>query len=232
VWADPESRSEAQHTDSVTKLKNLNLPDEYLWEQAGLSPQEVERVKAMRASSRLSRRQPIVVQPPSMDGAAAAGFRTGRVVPVARRDAGGTSPKEGAMPDDTKTTDASTDTSDQSNNGNDTGDGAKGQNGNDDQLGEGGKAALIAERVARQQAEREAKAVKRDLEALKAQSMSDAEKAVAAAKAEGRTEALDGREPAGRESRDSGCCGGPDRPGSRREAARPRRVQGRRRRRR
>jgi hypothetical protein len=49
-------------------LKNLNLPDEYLWEQAGLSPQEVERVKAMRAE------QPpvpptIVVQPPSMDGA-------------------------------------------------------------------------------------------------------------------------------------------------------------------
>lgn len=49
IWADPESRSEAEHTDAIIKLKALNVPDEILWEKAGFSPQEIERMKAMRA---------------------------------------------------------------------------------------------------------------------------------------------------------------------------------------
>lgn len=48
IWRDPESRSEAQHIDSVIKLKALNVPDEILWEKAGFSPTEIDRMKAMR----------------------------------------------------------------------------------------------------------------------------------------------------------------------------------------
>lgn len=65
------------------------------------------------------------------------------------------------------------------------------QNGNNsDQLGDAGKRALDAERAARQTADRARKAAEKELETLRSQSMSDAEKAVAAAKAEGRSEAL------------------------------------------
>jgi len=48
IWRDPESRSENQHTDAIIKLKALNVPDEILWEKAGFSPTEIERMKAMR----------------------------------------------------------------------------------------------------------------------------------------------------------------------------------------
>lgn len=47
LWRDPESRTEAEHVDSVLKLKALGLPDELLWEKAGLSPQEIARAKVM-----------------------------------------------------------------------------------------------------------------------------------------------------------------------------------------
>lgn len=47
IWADPESRSESEHTDAVIKLKALNVPDEILWERAGFSPKEIERMKTM-----------------------------------------------------------------------------------------------------------------------------------------------------------------------------------------
>lgn len=50
IWADPESRSEAQHTDAVIKMKTLNVPDEILWEKAGFSPTEIDRMKTMRAA--------------------------------------------------------------------------------------------------------------------------------------------------------------------------------------
>lgn len=58
------------------------------------------------------------------------------------------------------------------------------------ELGEGGKKALDDERRARKEAEREAKAAKDELDKLRAATMSDSEKAIAEAKAEGRKEAL------------------------------------------
>jgi len=45
IWRDPESRSEAQHMDAVIKTKLLGVPDEILWEKAGFSPQEIQRMK-------------------------------------------------------------------------------------------------------------------------------------------------------------------------------------------
>lgn len=51
IWRDPESRNEAAHVDSLVKLKALNVPDEMLWEMAGLTPAQVERAKAIRAAA-------------------------------------------------------------------------------------------------------------------------------------------------------------------------------------
>jgi len=47
IWADPESRSEAQHVDALTKLRALNVPDEQLWEDAGYSPAQIARFRDM-----------------------------------------------------------------------------------------------------------------------------------------------------------------------------------------
>jgi hypothetical protein len=60
----------------------------------------------------------------------------------------------------------------------------------DPKLGAAGERALREERAARTKAERDAKAVKKELDDLKAASATDAEKAIAKAKQEGKTEAL------------------------------------------
>lgn len=57
-------------------------------------------------------------------------------------------------------------------------------------LGDSGKAALDAERRARRDAEKQAKAATAELQKLRDASMNEQDKAVAAARAEGRTEAL------------------------------------------
>lgn len=49
IWSDPETRSEAEHTDAVLKLKGLNLPDEFLWEVYGFTQNQIARLLAMRA---------------------------------------------------------------------------------------------------------------------------------------------------------------------------------------
>lgn len=58
-----------------------------------------------------------------------------------------------------------------------------------DGLGDAGKRALEAERAARKEAEKQAKAVQRELEQLRQAQMSESEKAVAEAEARGRTAA-------------------------------------------
>ncbi len=57
-------------------------------------------------------------------------------------------------------------------------------------LGDAGKRALTAERAARAAAERDAKAVRDELEALKAERMTESERALADARKEGRDEAM------------------------------------------
>jgi hypothetical protein len=63
IWADPESRSEAEHIDALLKQKAFGVPDEILWEKAGYSPQEIERMKAIKAAERLQAPAPLVVPP-------------------------------------------------------------------------------------------------------------------------------------------------------------------------
>lgn len=53
IWADAETRTDSQLADSLVKKKDLNVPDEQLWEDAGYSPQQIARFKAMRAESDL-----------------------------------------------------------------------------------------------------------------------------------------------------------------------------------
>jgi hypothetical protein len=51
VWADPESRSESEHTDAVIKQKAVDIPTEALWEELGKSPMQIERYKKMQAAA-------------------------------------------------------------------------------------------------------------------------------------------------------------------------------------
>lgn len=53
IWADPESRTEAEHVDATLKKKSINVPDQQLWEDLGYSPQTIARFKAMRAGDAL-----------------------------------------------------------------------------------------------------------------------------------------------------------------------------------
>lgn len=50
-WADPETRTEAQHIDALLKLGLLRVPTEQLWLDAGYTPEDVKRFKALAEAS-------------------------------------------------------------------------------------------------------------------------------------------------------------------------------------
>jgi hypothetical protein len=50
IWADFETRSIAQLTDSLVKMRTLGVPLEVLWQRYGASPQEIERWRGLRAA--------------------------------------------------------------------------------------------------------------------------------------------------------------------------------------
>ena len=49
IWRDPESRTEAEHTDAVVKMGSapISIPQEMLWEELGFTPQQISRAKAL-----------------------------------------------------------------------------------------------------------------------------------------------------------------------------------------
>ncbi|MFF3453254.1 phage portal protein [Streptomyces sp. NPDC002730] len=47
-WRDPEYRTEAQHVDALLKLKQLNVPEEVLWAEAGFSATQIDSFREMR----------------------------------------------------------------------------------------------------------------------------------------------------------------------------------------
>jgi hypothetical protein len=53
IWADAQFRNEAALIDGLVKLKQLNIPDEILWERLGMSPTEIERVKVLQAADEI-----------------------------------------------------------------------------------------------------------------------------------------------------------------------------------
>lgn len=67
IWADPESRTESEHVDAIVKKQALNVPDEILWEEAGYTPQQIERMKKINAD------RPAPVAVPATPGAPDAG---------------------------------------------------------------------------------------------------------------------------------------------------------------
>ena len=48
IWADPETRTESQHIDALTKLLAIGVPVQQLWEDAGYSPTQIERFIEMQ----------------------------------------------------------------------------------------------------------------------------------------------------------------------------------------
>lgn len=75
IWRDPESRTEAEHIDALLKLKSLDVPVEQLWEDAGYSPQQIERFQAILAAKPAPPPPTIVVggPQPAIPGLTAAG---------------------------------------------------------------------------------------------------------------------------------------------------------------
>lgn len=68
IWQDPESRTEAEHIDAVSKKSAIGVPVEQLWEDAGYTPTAIERMKAMAASQAL-------LAPPVIQSAPTGAFR-------------------------------------------------------------------------------------------------------------------------------------------------------------
>lgn len=53
IWRDPETRTESQHVDAVSKKKELDVPAPQLWEELGYTPEQLGRFPAMRAQMQL-----------------------------------------------------------------------------------------------------------------------------------------------------------------------------------
>ncbi len=51
IWKDPETRTESEHIDAISKKQALNVPDLQLWEEMGYDPDLIKRFPAMRAES-------------------------------------------------------------------------------------------------------------------------------------------------------------------------------------
>jgi hypothetical protein len=58
IWKDPESRTEATHTDAMTKWKALGIDEETIWEELGLSPRQIALIR-----DRLAAAPPAPTQP-------------------------------------------------------------------------------------------------------------------------------------------------------------------------
>lgn len=46
IWEDPEYRTEGELVDALLKMKTLGVPNEFLWERWGMTPQEIARNRA------------------------------------------------------------------------------------------------------------------------------------------------------------------------------------------
>ena len=51
IWKDPESRTEAVHTDALVKQQSMGIPEEILWEGLGYSPRQVIRIRELIAAA-------------------------------------------------------------------------------------------------------------------------------------------------------------------------------------
>jgi hypothetical protein len=55
IWRDPETRTEAERVDAITKLASIGVPQEALWSMIpGMTPQKLSRWRAMRDQDALA----------------------------------------------------------------------------------------------------------------------------------------------------------------------------------
>jgi hypothetical protein len=54
IWKDAETKTESEHVDALVKLQSLGVPKEQLWEDAGYSPQQIERFKDLATEEALA----------------------------------------------------------------------------------------------------------------------------------------------------------------------------------
>jgi Phage portal protein, SPP1 Gp6-like len=64
IWADPESRTEGEHTDATLKKRALGVPLQQLWIDLGYSPQEIARFKEMHEEMATWAVQPVLPPAP------------------------------------------------------------------------------------------------------------------------------------------------------------------------
>ncbi len=93
IWADPESRTEAEHVDALVKKLSLGVPAEQLWLDAGYTPTQVTRFKRMIREEALARgmNQPVTISVGSQQTAPPA-LPSGE--PTQDDDAGATNPDQ------------------------------------------------------------------------------------------------------------------------------------------
>ncbi len=60
IWRDPESRSDSEQADAVTKRVSIGVPRQQAWEDLGYSPQQIERFKQMLRDERDFAPQPVL----------------------------------------------------------------------------------------------------------------------------------------------------------------------------
>lgn len=60
IWTDPESRSEAEHTDSLLKKMSMGVPLHQLWEDAGYSQTQIARFRELLIDERALLRVPFL----------------------------------------------------------------------------------------------------------------------------------------------------------------------------
>jgi hypothetical protein len=68
IWADPESRTEAEHVDATLKKQALGVPQRQLWEDLGYTPEQIERFEAMRLDEALLSPPPLQAAPGTIPG--------------------------------------------------------------------------------------------------------------------------------------------------------------------
>ncbi|MFG3176593.1 phage portal protein [[Kitasatospora] papulosa] len=69
-WRDPEYRTEAQHVDALLKLKQLDVPLEFLWHEAGFSGTQIADFREMRKEDAKAQAeiQKLMPQPQAQSG--------------------------------------------------------------------------------------------------------------------------------------------------------------------
>lgn len=75
IWGDPESRTESEHVDAVSKKMALGVPVQQLWEDLGYGPTQIARFRAMRQQDVLDQSGLALQLANALDGA-------GRAAPV------------------------------------------------------------------------------------------------------------------------------------------------------